>query len=979
MLPAFVARELHAALVPFAPAIPLRSIAWDAGRRQARPILAYKPGVLAVMTMPSSSWERIKALFLAALELPESEREAWLSAADIEDSILVEVRQLLAAHQPTRTPEPRVDAGGVAAHAPSEGPGVRVGPYLLVEVLGEGGFGTVYAADQEAPVRRRVALKILKPGMDSARVLARFEQERQALALMDHPNIARVFDAGSAPSGRPYFVMEMVDGRPIADHCDRERLDAATRLRLFVDVARAVQHAHQKGVIHRDLKPSNILVAVVDGRPVPKVIDFGIAKATQGKLIDRTLLTEHQAMVGTPLYMSPEQADLSGVDVDTRSDVYSLGVLLYELLTGTTPFSRDELVRAGRAEMERVLREVEPPKPSTRVAALGETSAAIAAQRGVDAQRLGSMLRGDLDWIVMRCLEKERARRYATAQELALDVERHLAGEAVEAAPPSVLYRVGKLLRRRRRFVWAASLFLALGSMAAVFNAQRANAVASLAYVSRESAQSDALATARAYVEIGDWDKARHAAAHAESLGVGKETVDRLMLDVFEATGDHESADAAITRLRGSTSSPEMQDIVHLLWWDPSRVRTSDKPDADAEARVRQALERDRLPAAWQHYARALLAESAPDALRHLEVTLAADPRHRRAAEMRLWLTMLLRGPAQAIRLAEHFVLLWPRDDYGYRVAAACHKVVGNHDLAEHYLGKLGPESRQSVTELLAWIRKIRSAVDRGRQQAFGFSSPSASLLALLGDALTFVDLGFQGSTMSRVTRVHPIVMDLGPSMLRVVTVSLAGRTKAITDEATERYPAPTLLVLQGVAECKSGEIQRGLRLLQRGLDAEEDLWCDRQGMREFAVAGIGFAAFRAASDVRLGGDKALIEAITSIGRHMSADVASMSTNYLAVLTEAISVLNQPWLLRSCCATLLDRNDLEDIHRFCAAASLIRLRDPLDIEYAAQLVDQFSSTSPRHPRARTLKLWLHNARAGKQDLETPIEKQPDAK
>jgi tetratricopeptide (TPR) repeat protein/tRNA A-37 threonylcarbamoyl transferase component Bud32 len=341
-----------------------------------------------------------------------------------------------------------------------ETPGALIGRYKLLQQIGEGGFGVVWMAEQKEPVKRRVALKIIKLGMDTKQVVARFEQERQALALMDHPNIAKVFDAGATASGRPYFVMELVKGVPIVEYCDQEKLDTRARLELFVAVCRAIQHAHHKGIIHRDIKPSNVLVTLHDGRPVPKVIDFGIAKATSAELTTLTLFTEHRQMIGTPAYMSPEQAEMSGLDIDTRSDVYSLGVLLYELLTGTTPFDVRELLEKGLAEMLRIIREVEPHKPSTRVSSLGDTTSKAAEQRKLDPRRFGAVLRGDLDWIVMRCLEKDRTRRYETANGLALDVERFLAGEAISAAPPSAAYRARKWLRRNRVFATAGSLVL---------------------------------------------------------------------------------------------------------------------------------------------------------------------------------------------------------------------------------------------------------------------------------------------------------------------------------------------------------------------------------------------------------------------------------------------------------------------------------------------------------------------------------------
>jgi WD40 repeat protein/serine/threonine protein kinase len=339
-----------------------------------------------------------------------------------------------------------------------ERPGAVVGAYKLLEQIGEGGFGVVFMAEQTKPVRRKVALKVLKPGMDSRQVIARFEAERQALALMDHPNIAKVLDGGATASGRPYFVMELVRGVPITDFCDQNRLTPRQRLELFVAVCSAVQHAHQKGIIHRDLKPSNILVTVHDTTPVPKVIDFGIAKALGQELTDKTLFTGFAQMVGTPLYMSPEQAGQSGLDVDTRSDVYSLGVLLYELLTGTTPFGGERLRQAGYDEIRRIIREEEPPRPSTRISTLGRASATVSANRQSDPKKLGQLVRGELDWIVMKALDKDRNRRYETASAFAADVQRYLADEPVQACPPSTLYRVGKFARRNRAALATASV-----------------------------------------------------------------------------------------------------------------------------------------------------------------------------------------------------------------------------------------------------------------------------------------------------------------------------------------------------------------------------------------------------------------------------------------------------------------------------------------------------------------------------------------
>jgi tetratricopeptide (TPR) repeat protein len=491
---------------------------------------------------------RVKELFVAALDLPDPQaRQAFL---DQECGTDAELRQrldvLLKAHdEPASALNQPLAAVGPADTAAYQGPAevvgtVVAGRYKLLEQIGEGGMGTVWVAEQTQPVRRKVALKLIKAGMDSKSVLSRFEAERQALALMDHPNIAKVLDGGTTDSGRPFFIMEYVKGVPFTKYCDDTRLSIAERLGLFVPVCQAVQHAHQKGIIHRDLKPSNILICLYDGQPVPKVIDFGLAKAMHQPLTEHTLYTAHGLMMGTPLYMSPEQAEFNNLDVDTRTDIYALGVILYELLTGTTPLERQRFKQAAWQEMLRLIKEEEPPRPSARLSGSGSLPS-VAAQRRLEAVKLTKLVRGELDWIVMKCLEKDRGRRYETANGLARDLGRYLHDEPVEACPPSTGYRLRKFVRKHRAGLAttaALAALLLLGAAVSIWQAvraTRAEAAAQASLAETEAARA-AEAEQRQLAEAAE-QKAR-AAADAESkskeTALSREAETQAVLDFVE-------------------------------------------------------------------------------------------------------------------------------------------------------------------------------------------------------------------------------------------------------------------------------------------------------------------------------------------------------------------------------------------------------------------------------------------------------------
>ena len=505
-----------------------RLATWRVGKEhrglESRPsTLAQRPSLPMTEPLP-----RLEELVRRAIDLPPEERAAFLERECAEPGLRARVEERVRRPESSAVFMEPLAAPDAAA---SEGPGTVIGRYRLLQHLGDGGFGSVFEAEQSDPVVRRVALKVIKLGMDTRQVVARFEAERQVLALMDHPGIAKVLDGGTTASGRPYFVMELVRGVAITEYCERSRLALRARLELFIEVCAAVQHAHQKGIIHRDLKPSNVLVALHDGRPVPKVIDFGIAKAMHARLTERTLLTELRQFMGTPAYMSPEQAERGGLDLDTRTDVYSLGVLLYELLTGSTPIDTRALRAAHVDELLRLIREHEPPRPSQRFEA---GRAAKASPRGLEARAL----RGDLDWITLKALEKDRARRYESAAALGTDVRRHLDHEPVLAGPPSATYRAAKFPRRHRLAVGAAAsvaLALVAGVIGTVHGLARA-------LRERERAESQAL-------------EAEHARDESEA-------VTTFLTDMIESVRPEESGRAVTVQAVLDRASPRLGTLM---------------------------------------------------------------------------------------------------------------------------------------------------------------------------------------------------------------------------------------------------------------------------------------------------------------------------------------------------------------------------------------------------------------------------------
>jgi serine/threonine-protein kinase len=572
-----------------------------------------------------------ESLFHQALGKPAAGRAGFLAAACGGDEDLRQRLQvLLQAHE---NPGGFLQQPAVTVDGPiTEHPGMVVGPYTLLEQIGEGGMGLVFVAEQQQPVRRKVALKVIKPGMDTRQVVARFEAERQALALMEHPHIAKVIDGGETAGGRPYFAMELVKGMPITEYCDQNRVPIRERLELFAHVCQAVQHAHQKGIIHRDLKPSNVLVMSHDGTPVIKVIDFGVAKAIGQQLTDKTIYTQFAQLVGTPLYMAPEQAGESGLDVDTRSDIYALGVLLYELLTGTTPFDKERMKAASYEEMRRIIREEEPPKPSTRISTVGQLATTISMQRNSDPKRLRQLVRGELDWMVMKALEKDRNRRYETASAFAADVQRYLADEPVQACPPSAWYRFRKFGRRNRRalaVVGVILFFLVLLGGAGLWWAQQRAGAAGAAWAALEEATG--------LLKEERWPEAISAARRAEGVLAGVAADPELRQQVHELIRDLKMAErlqeaslqgsAARRYDRSHFEAPEAAYAAAFVEYGLD----IEGPDAPAVAQeIRSRYIHTQLVAALDNWARVGKHLKRPGWRQRLAVARAADPDARR-------------------------------------------------------------------------------------------------------------------------------------------------------------------------------------------------------------------------------------------------------------------------------------------------------------------------------------------------------------
>jgi len=663
----------------------------------------------------------IEAIYNAALSKKgRIERSAYLDSACGGDSALrARVEALLKAHDRVgeflEIPPPFVDAP-VLDESLTEGPGTVIGRYKLLEKIGEGGMAVVYMAEQQEPIRRKVALKIIKLGMDTRQVIARFEVERQALAMMDHPNIAKVLDAGATETGRPYFVMELVTGVSITEYCDKNNLSTKERLDLFIQVCNAVQHAHQKGIIHRDIKPSNVMVTHHDGKPVPKVIDFGIAKAINQRLTEKTLFTRYAHIIGTPAYMSPEQAELSDLDIDTRTDIYSLGVLLYELLTGTTPFSEEELRKAGYIEMQRIIREKEPLKPSTKLSTLGDTLTDVAEHRKASPDLLRKLVRGDLDWIVMKSLEKDRARRYETANGLSMDIRRHLEHEPVIARGPSTTYRLQKFLRRHR------SQAIAALAMAVVAGA----AVVVLSLWNRDRLQ---LAQAEGFRHRGILSQAREQYARAEREAAS-ETIQPILGSKYVGPEarllragilvDNRRFDEATAVLKDLLNGrAEIAGTAHALLarilWESGSLNADKLKQIEEHRQKAETL----LPeTAEAYFLRAMTAVTVKEQLAALDRALLLDSKHYESRRLRAFTYYASRKYERLSEDASVMEALRDRDPLGYSLRArALGELRRYPEAVEEYDRALALTPRDSSQCLDLSIQRCETLLRMGRYE----------------------------------------------------------------------------------------------------------------------------------------------------------------------------------------------------------------------------------------------------------------------